>query len=124
MQRRATKLISDLQDRTYDDRLAVLDLPSLKYCRQCGDMIMTYQLLHHNLDIDISELFILNLSITRGHNFKLFKPHSSSRVRSSFFTMRVINDWNNLPHHVVNASSLNDFKNLLDCSWSTLMYDY
>ena len=85
---------------------------------------MTYQLLHHNLDIDTSELFTLNLSITRGHNFKLFKLHSSSRVRSSFFTMRVINDWNNLPHHVVNASSLNDFKNLLDCSWSTLMYDY
>ena len=30
VQRRATKLISDLQDRTYDDQLAVLDLPSLK----------------------------------------------------------------------------------------------
>ena len=49
VQRRATKLISDLQDCTYDDRLAVLDLPSLKYRRQCGDMIMTY---HHNLNID------------------------------------------------------------------------
>ena len=27
---------------------------------------MTYQLLHHNLDIDISELFTFNLSITIG----------------------------------------------------------
>ena len=41
VQRRATKLISDLQDHTYDDRLAVLDLPSLKYRRQRGDMIIT-----------------------------------------------------------------------------------
>ena len=89
VQRRATKLISDLQDRTYDDRLAVLNLRSLLYCRKRGDMIMAYQLLHNNLDLDTSELFTFNPSITRGHNFKLFRPHSSSRVRASFFTIRV-----------------------------------
>ena len=31
VQRRATKLIRDLQNHTYDDRLAYLTLPSLKY---------------------------------------------------------------------------------------------
>jgi len=31
VQRRATKLINDLQNQTYDDRLAVLSLPSLQY---------------------------------------------------------------------------------------------
>ena len=74
---------------------------------------MTYQLLHHNLDIDTSELFTFNSSITRvtiSNCLNHIHPHS--RVRLSFFTMRVINDCNNLPHHVVNASSLNDFKNL------------
>ena len=119
VQRRATKLINDLQDWKYDDRLAVLNLPSLQYHRKRGDMIMVYQLLHNNLDLGTSELFTFNRSITRGHNFKLFKPHSSSRVRASFFTIRVINDWNNLLHHVVNASSMNDFKNLLDSTRST-----
>ena len=53
-----------------------------------------------------------NLSVTRGHNFKLFKSFSSTRVQSSFFTVRVINDLNNLPHHVVYAPSLNNFKYL------------
>jgi len=77
----------------------------------------------HN-STDQNYLLLINPSITRGHNFKLFRPQSFSRVRASFFTMRVINDWNNLLHHVVNASSVNDFKNLLDSSWSTLMYDY
>ena len=83
-------------------------------------MIIAYQLLHNYLELDTSELFTFNPSITRGHNLKLFKPHSSLRLR----TIRVISDWNNLPHHVVNASSMNDFKNLLDSSWSTLLYDY
>ena len=33
---------------------------------------------------------------------------------SVYFFNRVINDWNNLPDSVVNASSLNDFKYLID----------
>ena len=38
---------------------------------------MTYQLLHHNLDIEISELFTFNLSITRGHNLNHIHPQES-----------------------------------------------
>ena len=52
VQRRATKLIHNLQDYTYDDRLVELNLPSLKYQRHCCDMIMIYQLLHNNLNVD------------------------------------------------------------------------
>jgi len=60
VQRRATKLINDLQDRTYDGQLTVLNLPSLQYHRKRGDMIMAYQLLHYNLDLGTSELFTFN----------------------------------------------------------------
>ena len=38
--------------------------------------------------------------------------------------IRAINDWNSLPNHIVNAPTLNDFKNFLDSGWSTLLYDY
>jgi len=88
-------------------------------------MIMIYQLLHHNRNVDPSDLLTLNTSfITRGHNLKLHKPRTSSRVRSSFFAMRAINNWNSLSQTLINAPSVNVFKNLLDCSWTTLMYDY
>ena len=89
-------------------------VPSLQYRRKRGDMIMAYQFLHNNLDLDTSELFTFNPSITRGHKLKLFKPHSFSRVGASFFYHQsyIINNWNN------------DLKFLLDSSWSTLMYDY
>ena len=46
VQRRATKLIHNLQDYTYDDHLVELNLPPLKYRRHRGDMIIIYQLLY------------------------------------------------------------------------------
>jgi len=76
-------LIQNLYDHTYDDFLIELSLPSLKYWRSCGDMIMIYQLLHNNLNIDSSELLSINSSsINRGHNYKPFKPQSSTLARS------------------------------------------
>ena len=41
VQRRATKLIPELRDRDYEDRLRALKLPSLYYRRARGDMIDT-----------------------------------------------------------------------------------
>ena len=68
--------------------LVELNLPSLKYWRLRGDMIIIYQLLHNNLNTDPSELLTSkSSSITSGHNYKLFKPQSSTRVRSSFFLL-------------------------------------
>ena len=85
IQRRATKLVQGLQNCTYNDRLTALNLPSLKYRRLHGDMIMFYQLLHSHFSLDTSDLFTTTtLSTTRGHNYKLFKPRAASRVRSTF----------------------------------------
>ena len=64
--------------------LAELDLPSLKYQRQCGDMIMIYTMhmqflnncIHDYLNVDASDLLISNnnnySSITRGHKYSFF----------------------------------------------------
>ena len=72
---------------------------------------MFYQLLHSHFSLDKSNLFTtVPSSTTRGHNYKLFKPQTASRVRSTFFTVRAINDWNSLPNHIVNAPTLNDLK--------------
>ena len=39
---------------------------------------------------------------------------------------RIVNNWNSLPNHVVNAGSLNIFKNSLDRLWAKqdLLYNY
>ena len=65
----------------------------------------------YSISLDTSDLFTTaTSSTTRGHNYKLFKPQATSRVRSTFFTVRAINDWNSLPNHIVNAPTLNDLK--------------
>jgi len=45
---------------------------------------------------------------------KLQKPHTNFLPQSSFFLIKVLNDWNSLPQSVIDANSVNNFKNLLD----------
>ena len=52
VQRRATKLIPSLQNLTYSERLQNLNLPSLSYCHNHMDLIMTYKILNENVLVD------------------------------------------------------------------------
>ena len=45
---------------------------------------------------------------------KLSKQRASIDVRKFFFSQRVVNEWNLLPQEVVDATSVNQFKNRLD----------
>ena len=115
VQKRATRYAKDISSLHYYDRLLRLNLPTLSYRRFRADMIMTYNIIHNNTNLDPHEFFQFHSnSITRGHNYKLFKPHAERLIRSNNFSIRVINHWNSLPPHIVNASSINFFKNKLD----------
>ena len=115
VQRRATKCVPQLCNLEYEDRQAALNLPSLSYRRHRADMLMTYNILHENVRLYPLTFFHQQLSsITRGHNFKLFKPHAQKTVRSNFFSIRSINAWNQLPNEIVNSDSATNFKILFD----------
>ena len=57
-----------------------------------------------------------------GHSLKLVKHHTSKTVRSHFFSERAVNNWNSLPDDVVQAPTLNTFKNRLDLHWKDYQY--
>ena len=112
VQRRATKCVQDLSSLEYDERLVTLKLPTLSYRRHRADMIMVYNILQGNANLQPELFFHLNLSsATRRHDFKLFKPHAQKNIRSKFFS---INSWNNLPNYVVSSNSTDNFKILID----------
>ena len=46
------------------------------------------------------------------------------RLRKESFPNRVVNMWNFLPEHVVNAPSVDSSKNRLDKQWSNEEIDY
>ena len=118
VQRRATKLLGKMKDKTYPERLAILKLPSLEHRRRRGDMIDLYKYIHGIYDTDRPTFSIYDRRDTRGHSKKLEKHRSRLAVRSAFFSERVVSDWNSLPNSVVTAPSMNSFKGRLDTHWA------
>ena len=119
VQRRATKLLAHLKDKSYPERLKTLHLPSLEHRRLRGDMIEVYKYLHDFYKVDSPKLPYAKLEtrILRGNSMKLQKVRSRLEVRSNYFTNRVVNEWNSLPSNVVTAPTLNSFKSRLDYFW-------
>ena len=50
-----------------------------------------------------------------GQNLNIFKKGVKLNVRKNFFSQRVVNHWNILPETEINSTSINMFKNRLDC---------
>ena len=124
VQKRATKLVPGMESLSYQGRLKVLHIPSLKYRRQRGDMIQVYKYLHNKYTVPNDILELENKKCrTRGHSLKLKKTRATKEVRSNYFAVRVVNLWNSLPEEVIDAPTLNCFKNRLDKHWKHLTYD-
>ena len=85
VQRRAIKIIPELRHYSYQECLQRLSLPSLVDRRLRGDMIFLYQLTHQYFNIDITNLLQYQSSITRGHCYKIYKPHAQTFCRANFF---------------------------------------
>ena len=68
----ATKLIPGLYDKPYKERFAAIKVPGMRYRRMRGDMILIYKILRGG-NQSLGNLFMINKSRTRGHNFKLYK---------------------------------------------------
>ena len=128
VQRRATKLIPGLKDLSYEERLRHLQLPSLVYRRHRGDMIEVYKLVHQIYDSTAEPVvhFWDNKYELRGNSLKLVPQNCHSEKRRNSFTLRAVRDWNKLPEEVVQAPSVNTFKNRLDKFWLTkdFLYNY
>jgi hypothetical protein len=124
VQKRATKLIGCIKNMSYQERLAVLKLPSLEYRRARGDLIDTYKYIHGIYDTDRPDLQLHQGRNTRGHSLKLSKHGCQTNTRANFFSHRVVSAWNSLPEEVVTAPSINCFKNRLDRHWATSTVRY
>ena len=107
IQRRATKIIPELRDLSYESRLFQCGLTTLKTRRLRGDQIEMFKIVNGYEDVDRNKFF-------KGHKAALVKEHCMFDMRKYSFSQRVINEWNKLPNDCVNASSVNMFKNRID----------
>ena len=128
VQRRATKLIPEIKHLTYEKRLSYLELPTLKYRRLRGDMILTYNIFESGDQEIIKKLLhprtCIECAQTRGNGRKLMKEHCRLNVRRYSYSQRIVNIWNSLPRNIVYAENTNRFKGLFDVHMYHLMLEH
>ena len=113
---------------SYEEKLKLLNLPSLKQRRVRGDLIETFKLIHGIENVDSSKFFTRaagmhshatrqSTVITDGQSaasLDLVRKPYKLELRGNFFSQRVINPWNSLPWSVKQSHSVNEFKNNYD----------
>ena len=90
-------------------------------------MIEVYKIMHELYDNESAPNLLKWEDVTlrsgnRGHSLKIFTQRAKINLRKNAFPL----PWNSLPNFVIQARSINSFKNKLDKFWSTqaIIYDY
>uniref|UniRef100_A0A8C5WHD7 Reverse transcriptase domain-containing protein n=1 Tax=Leptobrachium leishanense TaxID=445787 RepID=A0A8C5WHD7_9ANUR len=115
VQRRATKMVYGLKEKSYQERLNDLNMYSLEKRRDRGDMIETFKYVKGIHKVEEGSIFKRKQnSKTRGHSLRLEGQRFKSNIRKHYFTERVVDTWNSLPVEVVEAKTVIEFKQAWD----------
>ena len=114
VQRRATKLVPELRELEYPDRLKRLGLTTLEERRVRGDMIQTYKFISGKEDIDPSVFFEMAAPRPGANNKKIFRQRPRLDVRKYFFSQRSGPGWNKLENNVIGVQKTGTFKKNYD----------
>ena len=113
VQRAATKMVPELSDLPYEERLRKLELPTLEMRRERGDLISVYRMLNGLEEVERNFLK-LDERNTRGHRKKLKKEICRKDIKKYSFPHRIVDTWNGLSENVINANNVHSFKAKLD----------
>ena len=112
IQHRATKLIPNLRNKSYPERLECLGLTTLKTRRLRGQLIQAFKIIKQFDKVNPNYFFKFDENtVTRGNDLKL-KYKTRTYVTDpgkNFFTNSIVSNWNSLPNDVINSTSINMF---------------
>ncbi len=115
-------MVVRLRAETYERRLVILRLQSLKDRRLRDDLILAFSIMTGRFDLPLEEFFTRPSEDTLlGHRLKLAHRRSRLNCRGAAFSERIVNNSNNLPPSLINALSDTSFTNALDSNWDRLV---
>ena len=129
VQKRLVRMLSDVRAETYEEKLKLAGLTTLRERRLRGDMIETFKTMRGINHVEREDWFSIqvdeehrptrtNTLIVDGEVVRklevLVREQASLEVRRNFFTVRVEKTWNQLPEEIKAQKTVNGFKNHYD----------
>ena len=120
VQKRAVKAVTNLNSRSYEERLRELGLDSLEDRRSRGDLIQAYRVFSGHDNVDPATWFHMSnqgagaLTRRRDGFWNVNIPEWNGEIRRNFWSVRVCEPWNSLSDFLKQTESVIGFKNGLD----------
>ena len=116
VQKKFVKNINGLTSTTYEDRLKEIGMLDLSTRRLYLDLVEAYKLIHNITRVNRAEIFELVMDNQRRTTrntecpVNIISKRCNLEIRRHFFSLRIIESWNNLPVDIKMCNSLSMFK--------------
>ena len=115
IQRRVTKMIPEIKNHSYHQRIQDLDLISIVQIILRRQLIQVFKYLNIFTTDGARGLFdYVRNDRTRNNGAKLIVKHYNTSVAQHFLSINITTTWNFLPNEVVTSRTVNSLKNSLD----------
>ena len=110
VQKRFTKMVEGCKGIQYESRMNKLGITTIAERHTRADMIQAYKIINDKRKIFSAHFHVFSGRKGRKNSIQLFKRRCNLELRRHSFTVRIVDQWNNLPDEVILSKDAETFK--------------